>query len=187
MKIPKIYHSALSQELDVKKELDRFTDGNSIVFAHDINKGITKDFLDCDCVYSELAWNKGYESFQKRAGKEDFLSYKDYLLNIQKILIDLNKPSYIIGGKHMLKTINPHHYSTIILNGFEAVLMVWNTGIILSKNTNELLKELSFKYNKVLDFCVGYGNHLSMFKSFVASDINKKCVYFVAKSQLGYN
>lgn len=190
MKIPEIYHSALKDELDVGRELDYFSNGDSHVFSHNINDGLLPIFKESDCIYSELAWRNGYELFQIRAGNDaKKVTFKQYLLNVENIIEKLQKPTFIIGGKHMLKTLDPPNHSEIKLNGFKAMLMMWNTDSISAPTVEILLSCLRDYYNfkKPLDFCAGYGEHLSKFKSFIGCDINKKCIYFMAKNYLGYN
>ena len=188
MKIPKDYHSALKNENEINKKLDFYSKGKSTVLSHDVNNidGIPEIFNKADIIYSEPAWNNGYELFKKRANIKNPIGFKNYLKSIEKTIRILNKPSFIIGGKHMIKIISPDYSLPIKFNGFDAYLFIWNYEKVNFKNNIDLLEYLSKNYNTVLDFCCGYGHYFEKFKNFIASDLNKKCVYFVAKKYLNY-
>ena len=53
-----------------------------------------------------------------------------------------------------------------------------------------IMRSLAIRFNYVGDFCAGYGNTCRIFKehgkSFIASDINPKCVYYIAKTLMNY-
>lgn len=185
MKTPDIYHSAFKEEIKGLKELYYFKNNNSIVLQHDLNNGINEIFKNCDCIYSEPAWKNGYELFLKRSNK-DSKSYKEYLKSIENVISDLKKPTFLIGGKHMLKYINPTNIVDIRFNGFYAILMIWFSDKIEVKTNYDVIEVLINNYKNVLDFSCGYGNHLKNFKNFIASDINPKCVYYIAKNLMNY-
>lgn len=181
MKLPNNYHSAHGVEKNNLKELTFFENNGNIVFKHDLNNGLPELFKNCDCIYSEPAWKSGYEIFKKRANVIDF-GYKDYMNSIEKTIKELNKPTFIVGGKHMLKYLKPDHQIDIRFNGFYALLLQWNTDLIEVKNNLKIIEYLSEKFNTVLDFSCGYGQHLFKFNNFIGSDINGKCIYYLAKN-----
>lgn len=186
MKIPNEYHSAFREEISDLKEIDYYINGNSLVKYHDINNGIINEFYNCDVIYSEPSWRKGYLEFSKRAYLKINKNFNDYLMSIQHVVNELKKPSFIIGGRHMLNILKPDHLINIKFNGFDAITMIWNHEKINVSSNLELIEIISKKYNKVLDFSCGYGFHLKKFRYFVCTDINKKCVYYIAKKYLGY-
>jgi len=186
MKIPSNYHSAFKDEMADLKELDFFSKNDCHVFYHNIIDGNNDYFKQCDFLYSEPAWRHGYDKFQNRAGVKES-THKLYLTKIRNIIGELNKPTFIVGGKHMIKTLSPNDYIEIKFNGFDAILMFWNTDVISVKTNIELLEILSKKYNTICDFSCGYGFYLKLFKKFICSDVNKKCVYFIAKTYMGYD
>lgn len=186
MKIPENYHSAFQEEPKGLGELDYFSSDKGTVLWHDIHNGIREEFRACDCVYVEPAWQKGYQTFQDRAGVKS-PSFAEYLGAIQRAIVELGKPAFVVGGKHMLRRWTPDDTAPIRMNGFDALLMAWNEQAPVGvKNVLQLQTVLTSKYDKVLDFCCGYGKHLTQFKSFVGADFNKKCVYYIAHNYLGY-
>jgi len=188
VKIPKTYHSALSGEAQHLRELDRFETEWGLVFCHDITTGATLDFVQADCLYVEPAWQRGYEEFQKRAGQGgEAPPYKEYITAIRTAIEGFGKPSYVVGGKHMLKLLAPEHARPTRLNGFDAQLMMWNCNPPTASTALQVQDELAKQHDHVLDFCCGYGLHLTKFKRFTACDINRKCVYYVAHSYMGYD
>ena len=185
MKLPKNYHSAHGNENNNLKDINYYENNGCVTLKHDLNNEIPKIFKKCDCIYSEPAWRTGYKLFKKRANVKNF-EYKDYMNSIQKVINELNVPTFIIGGKHMLKYLKPNHILNIKFNGvFYAMLLQWNTELIEVNDNLEIIDYLSNKYNTVLDFSCGYGQHLLKFNNFIASDFNGKCIYQVAKS-IGY-
>ena len=185
MKIPKIYHSAFKEDYKNLEELEYYENNGSIVFKHDINNGISNLFFNCDCIYSEPAWKNGYKLFISRANEES-LSYESYLKSIENNILTIKKPAFLIGGKHMIKYIKPHINYDIYFNGFYAQLLCWFYDKLDFKTNIDVLNYLKENFNTVLDFSCGYGNHLNGFKRFIASDINSKCVYYVAKNYMNY-
>jgi len=64
MKIPDNYHSAFGSEKPDLGELDVFERSRKLVFQHDVKNGIHPAFWNCDFIYTEPAWRRGYEKFQ---------------------------------------------------------------------------------------------------------------------------
>lgn len=185
MKIPDNYHSAFSAAKSDLQELDAFERGGKLVFQHDIKNGVHPTFYDCDFVYTEPAWKRGYEPFQKRANVE-MSTHDEYLESIKSIIVELQKPTIVIGGLHMLKILSPLYYTPIQLHQMDSIAMFWNMHPITTKKTFDLLDILTVRHGTMLDFSCGYGSHLHRFNNFICSDINKKCVYYVAKNYMGY-
>jgi SAM-dependent methyltransferase len=188
------YHSALHKELDIRGELDYYEANGSVVFRHDLTSEIPSLFHNADAIYSEPAWRDGYAKFIERANAEtdsSYLGYLNYLSSIEKTINKLTIPAYILMGKHMLKYIHPDQVKPINLHG-NAVLGVWGTDIPPKSNAHDdVLNFVANNYGCVLDFSCGYGNVAKAMtqrhKRFVCSDINPKCVYYVAKTFMGYN
>lgn len=181
-----IYHSALQEELSNLKELDSYQNNGNTVFQYDINNGYNNIFDKADCIYIEPAWRDGYYKFAKRAGVFN-AEFNDYLDNIREVIVKFNKPSFVVMGKHMIKRLAPDYTIQIKLHGYGCYVGVYNSNINGEFKTNyDFMEYISTKFNKVLDFCCGYGNTLKYFKSFIACDINKKCVYCVAKEYMRY-
>lgn len=187
MLIPKDYHSALSTEKTDLKELDYFTSGGSTVLCHDLNNiaNIPAIFYKCDAIYSEIAWRAGYNEFIKRADKSA-QGYNYYLISMREIIKLFKKPAFIVGGRHALKLLKPDHYSQNKLHGVDAILMIWNHYNIHAKDNASIISYIAKKYETILDFSCGYGCNLHAFRHFIASDINRRCVYYIAKKYLKY-
>jgi len=192
----KNYHSALTQPLKIEKELSYYGNNGNFVIKRDICKGLPEEFRLCDVIYSEPSWLMGYEKFLSRASTEGS-DYKKYIESISGIIKKTNKPIWIVTGRHALKHFPiPHHSQEIKLFHHDAFLLGWNdrsldwTDFGSIKTTDNLLEILSDTYDRVGDFCCGYGNTARAFlnkgKEFVMSDINGKCVYYIAKELMGY-
>jgi hypothetical protein len=188
------YHSALKEEVQVEGELNYYEHNGSVVLCHNISQGIHHAFQAADAIYSEPPWKDGYAKFLTRAGctvEDAWESFKDYLSAINSIIKELNVPTYLIIGKHMVSRLKPERTHEIKLHGYDCLLGVWNTGTDLSgmKTNEDVLKYVATNHSCVFDFSCGYGNTaVAMFeqgKRFICSDINKKCVYYVAKYVMG--
>jgi len=186
----KVYHSALKKELSIQDELD-FYQTESIVFRHDICGNFPKYYSDCDVLYAEPAWLDGYFKFMDRADHER-TTYEEYLDALTKIINHWNRPLWLIIGSHALKKLPvPERMEKIILYGYPTNLIGWNdTHNYRFKTNYDFIEKLAERYDRVGDFCCGYGNTGKIFsehqKSFVMSDINGKCVFYIAKNLMGY-
>jgi len=186
MKVSKNYHSALTDEIQNLKELDYYKYNNSHVIAHNLIDGVLPLFYEADVIYSEPAWRSGYKTFIDRTDcKND--DFNLYLFSIQRIINELKKPTFIITGKHAINKLNPDYITEIQLHGYSSLLAIWNHDKVEFKDNWEAIDKLSEKFNTVLDFNCGYGNVASKFKNFICSDLNKKCVYYIAKKYMGYD
>ena len=163
----------------------------NVVFRHDITIGIHPLFKGANVIYIEPPWKDGYEEFNGRAGINTALSYNDYLETIKKVIIELNKPSVCIMGKHMQQTLSPDLVIDIKLHNYKCLAGLWKIelGSDNPKDSYSLIEILASKYNRVLDFCCGYGNTGLIFKDhgkrFIMSDLNGRCVAYVATEIMG--
>ena len=185
------YHSALQEPLKVLGELDFYESKGSVVVCHDISKGLNPYYRDVDAIYSEPAWRDGYEKFMQRAGVGNG-SYSEYLRGILRVIQELSIPAYVVIGKHMVSILKPPKVIDVKLRGYQCLLGVWygeDPGKI--ETNKDVLEFIGRTYERVLDFSAGYGNvakvMLSHGKKFVCSDINRKCVYYIAKNLMGYH
>jgi len=181
------YHSALKPELPIISELDFYSDNNNLVFRWDITQGMHETFTHADAIYSEPSWKQGYSKFLHRAGIVQNNQFTDYLTAIRNVILTLQKPAYIIAGKHMLKKLAPAQIGRIKLHGYDSYVALWFIDAIPNTCTvPALLDYVCTQHSTILDFCCGYGNVASKAKHFVCSDVNAKCVYYVAKNFMGY-
>ena len=185
------YHSALSNPIDINVELHRWEALKSVVFEYDISLGCHPDFYGVDAIYSEPSWRAGYSKFMDRAGYTGNSSFEKYLDGISHTICSLQVPTYIVLGKHMVKFLKPMHIMPVKLNGGNSLIGVWNVKLPSAKTNVDVLFMISDTYSRVLDFCCGYGNTIHAMlkkeKTFVCSDINKKCVFYTAKRYMGYH
>lgn len=187
-----IYHSALKEPLKIDGELDRYESGDSIVFYHDLTNGIHPDFYRVDVIYAEPAWRAGYKIFADRAGVPDssYSAFQKYLANISNVILALGIPAYITMGSHMKKQLAPDHLIDIKLNGGKALLGIWNADPIQITTNLEAIQYVADHYQIALDFSCGYGNTAKVMKehgkNFICSDLNKNCIYYIAKELMGY-
>jgi hypothetical protein len=155
-----------------------------------LTKGKHKLFKKANVIYSEPAWKDGYDKFLNRAGfksKEGYEGFKKYLYHIRKTIFELGIPAYIIMGKHMLKYLEPDKTKEVKLHGYGCLAGLYN-GAELKEvlNNKDVLKYVTRRYKMVLDFSCGYGNTAKEANKFICSDINPKCIYYVAKKYMDY-
>lgn len=189
-----IYHSALHDELPVDGTLDYYETPQGLVFQYDLTQGIHPRFRRAEVVYSEPAWKDGYAKFAQRAGvptDPSYAGYLRYLATIDSIINELGVPAYVVLGKHMLKWVHPEYTQSINLHGYECLLGIWHTHESVPGHTNdEVLAWVADRYGTVLDFSCGYGNVARAMtergKQFICSDLNPKCIYYIAREIMGY-
>jgi hypothetical protein len=191
--LKEIYHSALRDDLKIAGELDCYETGGSIVFRHDITHGMHPNyFKQADAIYSEPAWKDGYTKFLDRAGaKSGAADFRQYLSGMRQVILTLGKPTYVVLGRHMLRHLQPDHVVDIKLHGYKCLLGVWHAEPPAGpKTNNDAVSFVADQYRKVLDFSCGYGNVARAMKEhgkqFICSDINRRCVYYVATEVMGY-
>jgi len=184
-----IYNSALKRyHKDISVDLiNQFSIKNCIAFCHDINKGMHEHFESCDIIYSEPFWKNGHDTLYKK----NMIKYSFSELQ-ERINYEINvfqKPTILVVGKNALK-----HYSnysiigTVILHNYPSQVIAWNCDLnipVKNKrgfmfNNYDLMDLIVEKYSCIGDFMCGFGNlPLKAFnknKSFVASDIDTKCI-----------
>jgi len=192
------YHTALKKEVGVKndeigKSLDFFESGGNVVFCWDLTKGMNEHFLKADAVYSEISWKVGYDVFAERAGKVAGVDeWVDYLVKVREVIDSLGVPAFVTGGKAMEKFFRPCGVHKIKLHDYDSFLFLFNGASVPDSvvDNDDVIDFVVKKYGVVLDFSCGYGNLAKVAllngKRFVCSDINGKCVYYLAKSLLNY-
>lgn len=186
--LKEIYHSALKDDLKIDRELKYYESGGSIALQHNLEAGPHHKFGHADVIYAEPAWRDGYEKFMRRAGvKGDFNAY---LAAINNIILGLDIPAYIVMGAHMKKQIAPDLTMPIKLHGYKCLLGIWRADEIDAITNYDAVNQIAEKYSCILDFCCGYGNTAIAAKGhgkrFVCSDVNGKCIYYIAKELMSY-
>jgi len=197
----KVYHSALKDPLMIEQEMNMWSDGINLAMRADIrkldlwvenNNRLYEDYYShCDVYYTEPSWLDGYEKFMDRADQERY-SFEEYLLHLHRLVKECIRPLWMVIGTHALKQLpKPDRLEKIKLHGYHTNLVGWNDQQEYSFTDNyDFIRQLAEKYNCVGDFNCGYGNTGRIFKEsgkkFIMSDINGKCIYYIAKTLMGY-
>lgn len=195
-KIPEKYHSALSDQIEGLTELDEYSSDGNYVFKHDVLNGYSDRFKCAEAIYSEISWRDGFEKFMKRANKNTTNTFKDYMNGVIDIVKTLKVPTFITAGKHhfsYLKKITPI-YQPITLHGTECFIAIAYYSPLVdefSGMTNyQVTDKITKNFDNILDFSCGYGNTAEFAirnnKNFICSDVNGKCVRYVAKKYMNY-
>lgn len=188
------YHSSLTDP-GIAPIVSRFNVGDSVAFVANICDGLPREYNDCDIIYSEIAWRRTFAVFAKRSGVSS--SYEEYIESIAVVassaaLGDV-APTVIVCGKLDEKSLPvPTERVSVNLNTggrfvAEAVALSYGTSLPRLKTgkwenpaTVDLLSALADKYERIGDFCCGYGNSGMAFRaqggSFVMSDFDPKCI-----------
>lgn len=196
------YNSALKnggEGIEVDGELSFYESEVGVTFQHDLSEGFHEQFSRADVIFSGLSWRAGYRAFAQRAGVEAEGPHGDYLQAVQNTIDMLDVPAFIIIGRHALNVLDPDQMFDIAITEGNtivpgAVLMVFNADLVgVPKTSGEMLKMVaaSPKWDTLLDFSCGFGEvaraALAAGKRFVCSDINAKCIYYIAQTMMGYS
>lgn len=190
------YHSVLA-EPGTAKPRRRFTIGDSVALTWDISRGLHRSFRDCDLLYSEPAWEHGFDRYVERSGES--IEYADYIGAISEIMRTDDRPAVLIVGKRAARALpEPSSATPLHLNSggrfiVEAVALAYRC--ILPRVTARhrgwtnidsanLLHALAKQYSRVGDFSCGYGNTGRIFAehrcSWVMSDSSAECIGHIA-------
>lgn len=183
------YHSALKGELDIRGELSEFRRGGSVVFAWDVLDGAHPYFREADALYTEPSWRQGYSRFLARAGCAGSSAFPGYLAALKKVIEELQVPTYVFMGKHMRRGLSPPLVVTPVKKGFlDGLVGIWYTSAPARalSDPDSWIEFVCDSYEVILDPCCGYGNVAAAARRFVCSDINRRCVYYVAKTFMDY-
>lgn len=188
------YHTALKPTEDYP-ESEGFQIGKSLAFAYDLeaSNDLPTVYNYCDILYTEIPWRDGYTKFNERAGVKGS-DYDSFLARISHIINTTQKHFVIICGKKIIgKLPKPSNALDVDLNGYPSKALLYGVDPegLNTSNFITLLQSLSQRYNKIGDFCCGYGNTGKVFrensKEFVMSDVNKKCIGYIQANVKGWN
>lgn len=188
------YNTGLgSHEYEWRRRLDGIDYAESergIVFAHDVCNSLcdyraTLVMQKAECVYSELPWKSGWDTFHARAEVQPSGKHEDFVKAVKSLLMMLGKPAFIVCSKQDAEFLSDKKPCPIMLNGKRAWLAVYNVKDIPQVgDTLNLVRYLAGTYRSVYDFGCGYGNALREFEYFVGSDIDGKCLKFIEMEML---
>lgn len=184
------YHTALAPEPFKLPSLDRVEFRDGVAIRHDLFSGSLPDeFQECDVLYAELPWRKGFTEFERRVDPNLERDYHAFLDRVRSTIEVAGKPAVIITGRHAVKRLAPQWSGVANLNGEDMLAISWNCGPI-SGSTPEILDMLAMKYDCLGDFCCGYGSTAKAArkngKRFVISDFNGSCIRYIA-NEMGLN
>lgn len=186
---PYKFHSALKGRGGVcqsndKVDRKRYKNEHIVCFQHDAsNMDIPEEFWRADVIYALIAWRAGYKKFTENTIAKN-TSFAQYLLGIQNIIKALRVPSFIMCGKDILKTLQPHRVKEIYSEEYKEpyLFAIWNYSKPTPLTSKELKMNLSKEYETVLDFSCGYGMIANQFRKAILSDINTGCIDYIIKT-----
>lgn len=170
-----------------------WTDGLSVAFVRDVTRGpeLPEEYQSCDLLYAELPWRSGYERYQVRAGGVSAASdWPEFMTRVHGLIAGWQKPAVIVAGLHArsrMPAAGQELPVRLLVAGRQAALaFVYNAGFTTEwADTEGLLRYLAARFGRVGDFCAGYGRAPRAFTleggSFVASDINPRCIGYIAE------
>ena len=182
------YHSALHEDLTNITPIDRVElPTGSIAFTHDIMNPLPVEYQTCDVLYTEIPWHKGLEVYDRRAGVQG-RTYAELIGAIERIIDRFKIITVLPLGKTALKMLpEPDQTSTVTINGAASMLAVYHGFLPIHFQTDiQVSNYLAINYQRVGDFCCGYGRIGRIFqehgKTFVMSDYNPKCIGYIKQS-----
>jgi hypothetical protein len=194
------YHS-VHLDAEPAQPQDWWTDGESVAFVRDI--AATRDldtfrlppeYDSCDLLYADLPWRSGYDRYVARAGAQT-VSWSVLMTVVGLKLQGWRKPAVVVTGAHARRFLPPAAQELPVrmpvAGHQQAIAYVYNAGFTVEwDGTNELLDYLAARFDRVGDFCAGYGwaprAFLRAGGSFVASDINPLCIGYIAEHAAGW-
>jgi hypothetical protein len=183
-----LYHSALG-EAPTGSGLDSFATVNGTAFVHDV---MSADYLpdayrDCDVLYADPPWQRGYKTFTERCCIEPAATYDAFMFHVADLIERAEVPAVMVAGKQAAKYFDGWLPIPTRLQRFDA-LAYYSPGIapIQAYTANGILEGLARKFDCVGDFFAGYGASARAFtmagKRFVASDCNPQCIATLQKA-----
>lgn len=164
---------------------DRFEMNGSVALVHDLAaSGLAPEYSDCDAIYTEMAWPAGYDKFVTRSGSAA-AGWQDYLDEII-VLSREKRPFVLTCGSLVTRRMSPWAQSEheITLGGQRARVMAFNTTLGPCATQEDALEQLADRFERIGDPCCGYGltGRIALLhgKRFVMSDINPKCIGYIA-------
>jgi len=188
------FNSAL-QSLDNQphgeyEEVEYYENERGVVFVHDMYKPYTEKELEiirkADVVYAHPPTTVGMNVFAERAGVDRNGTWKEFLLAIRKMVLELNKPTWILSSVADSGILKPDRLRHIKLYDHKSTMAVWNDDGNY-ENIEQLTQGLQERYNSAYDFSCGYGSNVREFKYMIGSDIDKKCLGYIKQEILGGN
>lgn len=190
------YHSQLAPPV-ASRPADRYALGDSVAFRYDLTDVLSnkygelpEEYRGCDILYSELPWRNGMDAFNERAGMS--VTYADFMAAVSRVVLTTpDIPVILVTGRHALSRLpEPSQVLTTSLNADPAVALLYNTRTKPVNTATELITRIADRFDRVGDFCCGYGRTLRIFHrvggTFVGSDYNASCIGYIADHAEGW-
>lgn len=184
------YHGAHEPAVEAPA-VERWEGNGCTAFAHDLMSSSTlpAEYDACDVMVTDLPWQRGYETFNERAGVEDGRTYAAFMQRVAEIVEATTVPLYLITGRHALaKLPEPATVLPMMLNEWEAIAIAYRPGDEADGNYGvapEFLHALAQRYDVAGDWCCGYGRTARFFlrsgKRAVMSDFNPRCIGYISE------
>ena len=188
-----IYNSALKGRewagRDEFKEIDFAESSRGVVFAHNVCEPLPEAMADriasrAECFYSEIPWPAARDTFYRRSGVEP-RPHGEYIAAVKALLDRFKKPAFIVASKRDAIALAPDEMRLISLYGAPGWLAISRTSRVPEYRTNQdLIAGLAEAYHSVYDFSCGCGVALKPFAYCIGSDIDRKCLAYVAREIL---
>jgi hypothetical protein len=196
------YHSAHKPPIAGIQPVERFDTAGAYsrrlsAFVHDASIGaLPPEYLACDIIVADVPWQRGFDEFARRAGMPaaTFPSFMTGVSNIIKGSVGAACPTYLITGRHALNYLPPPDVILPMrLNQDDAIAIGYRPGAETFADygdSREFIHALTRHYERIGDFCCGYGRSGRIFlrngKSAVLSDINPQCIGYIAGATRGW-
>lgn len=191
LSIPTVnYHGAHLAPVEAPA-LARWEGAGVVAFVHDLLSvgTLPAEYGECDVYVTDLPWQKGYDTFNQRAGVDDDRTYAAFLARVSEIVESASAPVWLVTGRHALpKLPKPDAVLPTMLNEDPAVAIGYRPGGEADGQYGvapELLHALAQRYDRAGDFCCGYGRTPRFFlrsgKQAVVSDFNPQCIGYIAE------
>jgi len=176
------YCSDWEKESDIEyfKPNDRIT-----LVKNSVLEGLTKDFDNCDSLYTDLAWEKGLPVFDTYANTRTI--YREYQSAMAHIFNSSKVPSCFVGGKKIGRHLLFDYMIPIKLNGDKAIAYIKNFRPSIEwKDSTEIIEWMAQTYNHIGDPCCGLGRTGGIFfkhgKYATLADYNGRCISYLANN-----
>lgn len=180
------YHSALGED-PTGEGLSGFTTVNGTAFVHDV---MSADYLpdayrECDVLYADPPWQRGYKTFTQRCCITDPPTYDTFMFHVVDLIERTELPAVMIAGKQAAKYFDGWTAVPTRLQRFEAIAYYSQLKPVQAYTATGILEGLARGYECVGDFFAGFGSSARAFtlagKRFVASDCNPQCIATLQK------
>ena len=183
------YHSAHYPEQPATAR-HGYSSLRGIALVHDVIDGpLPTDYQRCDVFYTDPPWQSGYDEFAARAGTL-VPPYAEFMRALVAAIPN-GVPAVFVTGRHADRYF-PNHYLRfpVRLNEHAAVAYAYGLDLTGCATAEDIGRKLAANYNRVGDPCCGYGNAARWFvqagKRFVVSDINPRCIGYIAKHEAAW-